>query len=158
MFGRLIEKVLDAGKDWGQKEKRVSEDEMAGWHHQCYGHELGQSLEDGEGQRGLVCKESDTTGWLNNNNNVTLITLGFRPGKHTHYKCCIDKWLATYTLKRMIHLPFPFNIHSLSVMLLIHYCSLKHSFGVPVAPENRSLPIVSPSLLWPQVTEYHRLY
>ena len=28
---------------------------MAGWHHQCNGHELGQTLGDGEGQRGLVC-------------------------------------------------------------------------------------------------------
>ena len=31
-------------------EKRVSEDEMAGWHHRCNGHELGQTLGDGEGQ------------------------------------------------------------------------------------------------------------
>ena len=30
---RLIGKVPDAGKDQGQKEKRVSEDEMAGRHH-----------------------------------------------------------------------------------------------------------------------------
>ena len=29
---------------------RVSEDEMAGWHHQCNGHELGQTLGDDEGQ------------------------------------------------------------------------------------------------------------
>ena len=28
---QLIGKVPDAGKDWGQKEKRASEDEMAGW-------------------------------------------------------------------------------------------------------------------------------
>ena len=35
---------------WGQKEKRVSEDGMAGWHHQCNGHELGQTLRD----RGLA--------------------------------------------------------------------------------------------------------
>ena len=35
----LIEKVPDAGKDWGQKEKRASEDEMAGRHHWCNGHE-----------------------------------------------------------------------------------------------------------------------
>ena len=27
----LIGKVADAGEDWGQKKKRVSEDEMAGW-------------------------------------------------------------------------------------------------------------------------------
>ena len=52
---RLIGIVLDAGKDWWQKDKRVSEDEMAGWHHRCKGHELGQSLGDGEGQGGLVC-------------------------------------------------------------------------------------------------------
>ena len=51
----LIEKVPDAGKDWGQKEKRVSEDEMAGWHHRCNRHELGQTSGDGEGQRGLAC-------------------------------------------------------------------------------------------------------
>ena len=67
----LIGKVPDTGKDWGQKEKRVSEDEMAGWHHWCNGHELGQILGDGEGQRGLVCcspwgrKELDMSGWLN---------------------------------------------------------------------------------------------
>ena len=67
----LIGKVPDAGKDWGQKEKKASEDEMAGWHYQCNGHELGQTSGDGERQGGLVCcspwgsKDSDTTGWLN---------------------------------------------------------------------------------------------
>ena len=34
-------------KDWGQEEKRVSE-AKAGWHHQWHGHELGQTLGDGE--------------------------------------------------------------------------------------------------------------
>ena len=48
-------KVLDAGKDQGQKEKRASEDKMAGWHQQCNEHELGQTPGDGEGQGGLVC-------------------------------------------------------------------------------------------------------
>ena len=28
---------------------------MVGWHHQFIGHELGQTLGDGEGQGGLVC-------------------------------------------------------------------------------------------------------
>ena len=50
-------KVPDAGKDWGQK-KRASEDEMAGWLHQCNGHKIGQTLGDGEGQGGLVCCSS----------------------------------------------------------------------------------------------------
>ena len=69
-------KVPDAGKDWKQKEKRVLEDKMAGWHHWCNEHELGQTSEDGEGQGGLVScsswglKESDITGWLNNNMGV----------------------------------------------------------------------------------------
>ena len=40
---QLIGKVPDAGKDWRQKEKRTSEDEMAEWHHWCNGHELGQT-------------------------------------------------------------------------------------------------------------------
>ena len=40
---------------------------MVGWHHPCNGHELGQSLGDGEGKGGLACcspwahKEPDTT-------------------------------------------------------------------------------------------------
>ena len=58
--------------DWGQK-KRVSEDEMAWWHQQFNGPELGQTLGDGEWQGGLECysswgsKELDMTEWLNNN-------------------------------------------------------------------------------------------
>ena len=30
---RLIRKDLDAGRDCGQEEKGMTEDEMAGWHH-----------------------------------------------------------------------------------------------------------------------------
>ena len=56
----FIGKVPDAGKDWGQ-EKRAWEDEMAGWHHQCNGHELKQTSHDGERQGGLAC--CSTWGW-----------------------------------------------------------------------------------------------
>ena len=49
-----LEKSLDAGKDQGQK-KRVSEDEMPGWHHWCNEHELGKTPGAGEGQGGLAC-------------------------------------------------------------------------------------------------------
>ena len=34
----LIWKDPDAGKDWGQEEKGMTEDEMAGWHHWFNGH------------------------------------------------------------------------------------------------------------------------
>ena len=30
----------DAGRDWGQEEKGMTEDEMAGWHHQLNRHEF----------------------------------------------------------------------------------------------------------------------
>ena len=36
----LIVKDPDAGKDWGQEEKGMTEDEMAGWHHRLDGHEF----------------------------------------------------------------------------------------------------------------------
>ena len=35
----LIWKDPVAGKDWRQEEKRMTEDEMIGWHHQLNGHE-----------------------------------------------------------------------------------------------------------------------
>ena len=36
----LIWKDPDAGKDWGQEEKGMTEDEMGGWHHWLDGHEF----------------------------------------------------------------------------------------------------------------------
>ena len=47
-------KDLDAGKDWSQEEKGMTEDKMAGWHHQFNGHGLGQILGDGKGQGSLA--------------------------------------------------------------------------------------------------------
>ena len=37
----LIVKDPDSGKDWGQEEKGMAVDEMAGWHHRLNGHEFG---------------------------------------------------------------------------------------------------------------------
>ena len=36
-LNRLIAKDPDSGKDWGQEEKGMPEDEMVGWHHQLDG-------------------------------------------------------------------------------------------------------------------------
>ena len=44
-----------AGKDWGQEEKGMTEDEMVGWHHWLNGHEFEQAPGDGEGQGSLAC-------------------------------------------------------------------------------------------------------
>ena len=45
----LIRKDPDARKDWRQEEKGMTEDEMAGWHHQLNGPEFEQAPGDGEG-------------------------------------------------------------------------------------------------------------
>ena len=37
----LIGKDPDAGRDWGQEETGMTENEMVGWHHQLDGHEFG---------------------------------------------------------------------------------------------------------------------
>ena len=65
----LIWKDSDAGKDWGQEEKGMTEDEMVEWHHRFNGHGFGWTLGVGDGQGGLACwgswgcKESGTTEW-----------------------------------------------------------------------------------------------
>jgi len=67
----LIGKNSDAGRDWGQEEKGMTEDEMAGWQHWLNGPESGWAPGVGDGQGGLACcdswgrKESDTTERLN---------------------------------------------------------------------------------------------
>ena len=50
-----LEKILMLGKNWGQEEKGVTEDEMVGWHHQLNGHEFQQTPGDSEGQGSLAC-------------------------------------------------------------------------------------------------------
>ena len=51
----LIGKDPDAGKDWGQEEKGMTEDEIVWWHHQLDGHGFGWTLGIADGQRGLAC-------------------------------------------------------------------------------------------------------
>ena len=75
-FGHLLWRAdslekTDAGRDWGQEEKGMTEDEMAGWHHWLDGRESEWTPEVGDRQGGLACcdswgcKESDTTERLN---------------------------------------------------------------------------------------------
>ena len=40
-----MEKDHDAGRDWGQEEKGMTEDEMAGWHHNLMGMSLSKLRE-----------------------------------------------------------------------------------------------------------------
>ena len=51
----LTGKDPDTGKDWGQEEKRMTEDEMVGWHHWLNGYEFEQAPGIGDGQGSLAC-------------------------------------------------------------------------------------------------------
>ena len=69
---QLTGKDSDAGKNWRQEDKRVTEDEMVGWHHWFDGGEFEQIQGNSEGQGNLACcspwghKELDMTQQLNN--------------------------------------------------------------------------------------------
>ena len=87
----LILKDPDAGKDWGQEEMGMAEDEMVGWHHRLNGHGFGWTLGVGDGQGGLACcsswgsKQLDMTEWLN------WTELNFLPRS----KCLLILWLKS---------------------------------------------------------------
>ena len=67
----LTGKDPDAGQDWRQEEKGMTEVKMVGWHHQLDGHKSEQTPGDSDGQGGLASRSSwgheelDTTEWLN---------------------------------------------------------------------------------------------
>ena len=71
MWSWLIGKDSNAGRDWRQEEKGMTEDETAEWHHWLNGHEFEWTLGVGDGHGVLACcnswghKESDTTERLN---------------------------------------------------------------------------------------------
>ena len=46
----LLGKDSDAGRDWEQEEKGMTEDEIVGWHHQLDGHESEQAPGVGDGR------------------------------------------------------------------------------------------------------------
>ena len=83
----LTGKDPDAGKDWRQEEKGMTEDGMVGWHHWLDGHEFEQALGVGDGQGSLACgsscghKESDMTERLN----WTELKLNFSKIKITNF-------------------------------------------------------------------------
>ena len=90
----LIRKDPDAGKDWRQEEKRMTEDEMVGWNHWFNLCEFEQAPEDGEVQGGLACccpwgcKELDMTDQMNSNKRAATLPIY---GKAPTWKIMPDK-------------------------------------------------------------------
>ena len=85
----LTGKDPDAGKDWRQEEKGMTEDEMVGWHYWLNRQEFEQAPGDDKRQGCPACcrpwgrKESDKTEWLNNNNNTLKTQV---PLRYINYK------------------------------------------------------------------------
>ena len=88
----LVRKDPEAGKDWRQEEKGITEDEMVGWHHRRDGHEFEQALGVDDGQGSLACcspwghKKLDTIEWLNWTETSTVVTLAQEFRIKVHYK------------------------------------------------------------------------
>ena len=98
LMGRTdIWKDPDAGRNLGQEEKGMTEDETAGWHHRLDAHEFEWTPGVGDGQGGLACcnswgrKESDMTERLN----WTDWLLGEAKVACKHICGCKEKEMAT---------------------------------------------------------------
>ena len=95
----LLGEDHDAGKDWRQEEKGMTEDEIAGWHHRLDGHGSGWTPGVGDGQGGLACcdsqgrKESNTTERLNWHESAMSVRVSSHPEPPPHLplhliRCC----------------------------------------------------------------------
>ena len=138
----LIGKDSDAGRGWGQEEKGMTEDEMAGWHHWLDGHESGWTPGVGDGRGGLACcdswghKKLDTTERLNwTELNWTDVSLWF---------WLPDDW-QLMMLNIFLHANWSFVYHLwrkvFSDLLLIFLIETSLTFSLPSqpAPPNEGL-------------------
>ena len=105
-FGHLMWRADSFEKALTQGEKGMTEDEMAGWHHQLSGHEFEWTLGVGDGQGGLECwsswgrKESERTEQLHCH--FSLLCTGEGNGNPLHCSCLENPrdggawWAAVY--------------------------------------------------------------
>ena len=130
----LIGKDSDVGRDWGQEEKGMTEDEMAGWHHWLDGHESAWTLGVDDGQGGLACcdswgrKESDMTERLIWSDLIWIWTLRFL------YHCSFNLLKVNWTYNCKIALDifltcnteFSVYIQLLSYQFLMYILIVSH--------------------------------
>ena len=88
----LTGKDPDAGKDWRQEEKGTTEDEIVRWHQGLGGHEVKQTLGDGEGQGTLACcspwvEKSWTHDWATEQQQLLLpVEAFFSPERRSQFE------------------------------------------------------------------------
>ena len=137
----LTWKDPDAGKNWRQEEKWMTEDEMVKWHHRLDGHEFEQAPCVGDGQGSLACcspwgcKESDMTEWLNwtkLTHQNTYARMFFREGNGTplQYSCLENpmdgeaSWAAVHGVTEswtwLSDFTFTFHFHALEKEMATH--------------------------------------
>ena len=103
----LIGKEPDAGKDWGQEEEGVTEDEMVVWNHWLNGQEFEQTLEGSERQGSLECcspwgrRVSDTTERLDKNDYPYYLIPG-----HIHLAEVVFIWFLLYRVTLFLSLMY----------------------------------------------------
>ena len=149
----LIWNDPDAGKEWGQEEKGMTEDEMVGWHHWFNGHGFGWTPGDCDGQGGLACcgswkhKELDTTEWLN------LTELGVERPCYTMEYC---SWAFCYLKAlELCLLVYVFFLRVSHVCVCVCVCVFIYLIlGVWLLMCSRVGIMLSPAALW--ISDVHQ--
>ena len=95
----LTRKDPDAGKDWRREEKRMTEDEMAGWPHWLDGCESEWTRGVGDGQGGLVCCDS----WGRRVGHDWETELNWTDGSKMDNLEEMDRFLENFNLSRLKH-------------------------------------------------------
>ena len=138
----LIWKDPDVGKDWRQKEKGTTGDEIVGWHHQLNGHEFEQAPGVDDGQGSLVCfspwssKQLNTTerlNWTDISINLNLLVALLKLSNIG----LPDWWhvkLSGYFLSSYVYLTN--NVHYLHRMIFITSCDLLLLFSHWIVSES----------------------